>query len=282
MHGGGVDVMAGATTITDSIVSGNSLNSGFVDDTTRVSRLSGAGLSAESGALTIVDSTIDANSIYVALPIERTYGAGLFFAGSNAEISGTTISYNYSMGRSAGIHDQGAMMTIANTTIAGNIAHARTGGVYAVGTLQIRNSTIAFNVSGTECGGLATAAATLLQSAIVAKNEGAGLVDVREVGAGSIDGDHNLVGSADGATLPADTIIADPNLQALADNGGPTKTAALSSGSPAIDAGSNPLALAFDQRGAGFPRVNGAAADIGAYESSAAASDTIFSNGFEP
>jgi len=37
-------------------------------------------------------------------------------------------------------------------------------------------------------------------------------------------------------------------------------------GSPAIDAGSNPLSLTTDQRGAGFPRTIGAGTDIGAYE----------------
>jgi hypothetical protein len=37
-------------------------------------------------------------------------------------------------------------------------------------------------------------------------------------------------------------------------------------GSPAINAGSNPLGLTTDQRGGGFPRVLGGAADMGAYE----------------
>jgi hypothetical protein len=55
-------------------------------------------------------------------------------------------------------------------------------------------------------------------------------------------------------------------LQPLADNGGPTHTHALSAGSPAIDAGDNPFGLINDQRGAGFPRTTGAAADIGAFE----------------
>jgi hypothetical protein len=36
--------------------------------------------------------------------------------------------------------------------------------------------------------------------------------------------------------------------------------------------------LAFDQRGSAYPRVSGAAADIGAYESEI---DAIFSDGFD-
>jgi hypothetical protein len=52
----------------------------------------------------------------------------------------------------------------------------------------------------------------------------------------------------------------------LADNGGPTMTHALLPGSPAIDAGSNPAGLAFDQRGFNYARVSGTAADVGAFE----------------
>ena len=59
----------------------------------------------------------------------------------------------------------------------------------------------------------------------------------------------------------------DPLLGPLAYNGGTTRTHALLAGSPAINAGSNPLALTTDQRGAGFPRVVGGATDMGAYES---------------
>ena len=76
---------------------------------------------------------------------------------------------------------------------------------------------------------------------------------------------------------PAVTLTGDPLLQPLANNGGPTPTLALSIGSPAIDVGSNPLLLATDQRGAGFRRVSGPHADIGAFETA----DTIFIDGFE-
>jgi hypothetical protein len=68
--------------------------------------------------------------------------------------------------------------------------------------------------------------------------------------------------------------VADPGLGALADNGGPTQTIALLPGSPAIDTGSNALAidpstglpLTTDQRGAGFPRIVNGTVDIGAFE----------------
>jgi hypothetical protein len=80
-------------------------------------------------------------------------------------------------------------------------------------------------------------------------------------------GNNNLVVAADASvTLPNDTLHATPLLLPLAANGGPTLTHGLAPGSPAIDAGNNLAALASDQRGAGFPRVLGVAADIGAFE----------------
>ncbi len=63
---------------------------------------------------------------------------------------------------------------------------------------------------------------------------------------------------------------------ALANNGGATFTHALLAGSPAINAGSNALAvdqhgnpLRFDQRGACFNRRIGGTTDIGAFEKDA-------------
>ena len=43
-------------------------------------------------------------------------------------------------------------------------------------------------------------------------------------------------------------------------------THALLEGSPAIDHGNNEAGLDYDQRGTGFPRVQGTQADIGAFE----------------
>lgn len=51
--------------------------------------------------------------------------------------------------------------------------------------------------------------------------------------------------------------------------------------SPAIDHGNNTAALTDDQRGSGFPRVFGSAADIGADEWQGGTDDRIFVSGFE-
>jgi hypothetical protein len=87
---------------------------------------------------------------------------------------------------------------------------------------------------------------------------------------------HNLLGDTTGAggfTGTGDLTGVNPMLAALADNGGPTETMALSPGSPAIDAGTAAGAT-FDQRGRlrtyDDPGVTNAATsdgtDIGAFE----------------
>jgi uncharacterized repeat protein (TIGR01451 family) len=64
--------------------------------------------------------------------------------------------------------------------------------------------------------------------------------------------------------LGAGSMLTDPQLQALADNGGLTPTMALPLGSPALDAAGPCVEPATDQRG--VPRPQGAACDIGAFE----------------
>jgi uncharacterized repeat protein (TIGR01451 family) len=77
--------------------------------------------------------------------------------------------------------------------------------------------------------------------------------------------DHNL--SSDTSCNfndPGSKTGVDPQLGALADNGGPTDTRALAASSPAIDAGTNTGCPATDQRGVTRPQ--GSSCDIGAFE----------------
>ncbi|HNY46520.1 MAG TPA: choice-of-anchor Q domain-containing protein [Casimicrobium sp.] len=59
----------------------------------------------------------------------------------------------------------------------------------------------------------------------------------------------------------------DAKLEGLNSNGGASPTHGLQAGSPALDTGDNAFAAAFDQRGAGFPRVVNGTIDMGAFES---------------
>jgi hypothetical protein len=81
----------------------------------------------------------------------------------------------------------------------------------------------------------------------------------------STDAGHNLSSDASCSFTNVGSLNStDAKLAQLADNGGPTLTARLLPGSPAIDAGDNFEAPPTDQRGA--PRPAGSASDIGAYE----------------
>ena len=119
------------------------------------------------------------------------------------------------------------------------------------------------------------------ESTIIANNPG--IFDVTCSGptnACDASGSNNLIRTP-GMSIPPDTIVGvDPQLAPLANNGGtvtgaaghvttgPLKTHALYVGSPALNTGINSEGFEFDERGPGFPRVTGPAADIGAYEGS--------------
>ena len=69
--------------------------------------------------------------------------------------------------------------------------------------------------------------------------------------------------------------VGDALVDVLADNGGPTLTHALLAGSLAIDAGSDPAGLTYDQRGVGYDRTWGAGTDMGAFEVSRHPGDAV-------
>jgi hypothetical protein len=175
---------------------------------------------------------------------------------------------------------------ISNSTISGNTSRVRIAGLSSAdGFLVIRNSTIAFNIAEEgSCGAGLFVSGRLeylsLNDSILANNRGAGANDdlcIQSFPAGVI-GSANIVVAAN-AVLPPDTIRGDPLLAPLADNGGPTLTHALLSGSPAKDAGHDEYLTQYDQRGPGFPRKVGAHVDLGAFESQDA--NALFANGFE-
>jgi len=222
----------------------------------------------------IVDSTISGNRATHDLGTgQQSYdiGGGIFtnFGGS---IRSSTIDNNYSHGFGGGVAAFNGVIDIANSTVSGNTAKTSGGGgldlrVFYGGT--IRNSTITANTAPAGGGILLRGRPDQfeLQSTLIGGNTAAAGADVGSERPTTLVGSNNLIVIADAnVTLPAATLHSAPLLLALSANGGPTRTHALASGSPAIDAGNNIAALATDQRGAGFPRVLGAAADIGAFE----------------
>jgi hypothetical protein len=206
-------------------------------DASRPSYDIGGGIATIHGGL-VIDSTIDSNSAGVI-------GGGLSTFGD---------------------------LDVRNSTISGNAAGTAAGGglfVRSPAFLDMRNSTVSANRAPDGAGVFTSSTQAALQSTIVAGNtaDTRGSADISGSRAIAIAGSGNLVGDAANAvTLPADTLGGDPRLLPLAYNGGATRTHALRDDSPGIDAGNNDAALASDQRGNGYPRVVGAAADIGAFE----------------
>ena len=160
------------------------------------------------------------------------------------------------------------------------------GGIYNIGTANLTNSTISGNSClsspfGNQGGGIYNQEGytVTVRNTIIAKNAALGGPDV---GGALISLGFNLIGDNSGSTFPPATgdqigtsaSPIDPLLGQLADNGGPSKTQALLSGSTAIDQG-NSFGSTTDQRGQPRPYrydptitepSGGDGSDMGAFE----------------
>jgi hypothetical protein len=226
----------------------------------------GTALFSQGGSVVIEQSAITGNT-----------GQGAIFQGGEASIKKSMIHGNLAQG----VFVQSANATIDETLIGNNSAE---GTFNQAGTLTLRNSTVTLNGGGiyNQVGNLA------IYNCTIAGN--------REYGVGSITSNPQFIRTfkADStifahnaqldlfADVPAsinysliefvETTIngvgnvlgVDPKLGVLSLNGGTTLNFLPLPGSPAIDAGSNPLNLAIDQRG--FARAVAGRADIGAVE----------------
>jgi hypothetical protein len=285
-RGGGI-YAAGELTLLDSRVEGNvaSAHDGAYD------YARGGGVYAHGG-FSMRGSTISGNSVFATFgPYTTSYreGGGVF-ARAVVSIESSTIEGNHAYFAGALFNAGGyGPNRIRNSTISGNSAPFRTGGIAIGGyDLEISNTTIAFNHAQSSGFPDGVAGAGLLvfggetvaiRSSIIADNfSGPDEDDVCMNDLQTVTGSNNLVLAANVA-MPPGTITEDPLLGPLTDNGGPTRTHALSRQSPALDVGGNPASLPFDQRGSGFDRASGAGTDIGAYELQR--SETIFADGFE-
>jgi Dockerin type I domain len=254
---------------------------------------------------------VDQSAVIVESVISNNVGGGIdhiHLGGTldQLEVTNCTISGNSGVNW-GGIRSTGGLV-IDGSTINDNTATA----VAASGNVSIDNSTISRN-TGTSGGGISvgvSGAVTVTHSTITANrasttgggifvNPGGGVAldhaiiagntltsSARQDISGAVSARYSLIGDDSGATVgnvignqighAASPI--DPQLGALANNGGPTKTQVPLVGSPVIDAG-DPAAMAgsggvplVDGRGAPFTRVAdgklpaGAVIDIGAVE----------------
>jgi CSLREA domain-containing protein len=309
--GGGISNRAGASlTLVNSVVSGNSAtfgggirSSGALAVTSSVisgnsTTQTGGGIANVGGTLAITDSTIVGNDT-------AGLGGGIYNTGVAAIRNSAIISNTASgadTGGGGGLFNFGVstvnnvVLTVANSTISGNSAAFDGGGLYNIlGVTLLSSTTIVNNRADRDANGT---------------GDGGGIMRIPDNGqvflkqtllAGNVDSGgqapdcathkgfqqsqlssqgYNLVqdtaGCDIGGATSGDITGQDPKVGGLRNNGGPTPTHALLAGSPALDAG-NPAGcadsqgrpLASDQRG--FPRSQGGACDIGAYELAAGA-----------
>jgi parallel beta-helix repeat protein len=161
-------------------------------------------------------------------------------------------------------------VAITNCTISGNTATASGGGIFNddVGTITLANSTISSNTATTSGGGIFNNGGTAtLKNTIVANSTTGG--DCAGTALASNGNNLDSDGTC-GLAAAGDLPNTDPQLGPLADNGGPTQTHALLTGSPAIDAGNDAACPVTDRRGVARP-IDGdedgtATCDMGAYE----------------
>ena len=272
-NGGGIYHFGGTLTLTDSTVTDNdSLTQGSgariwtgagtatVTNTEISINIAGSGGGGIliGGTLTLTDSAVWGN-------ISWFDGGGIYLVGPAATLTltGSTIRNNAANGSDGGIMIDDGSASLTNSTISNNAALGGDGGGILIqagtATLTILNSTVSANTATTGGGGVVhTGGNATLQNSIVAANVPADCSGTVVSLDHNLDGDSscNLGGAND---LPG----VGPLLGALSNNGGPTQTHALLTGSPAINAGDDGAAPPTDQRG--FPRVG--TSDIGAFES---------------
>jgi len=209
-------------------------------------------------------------------------GGALYTFKGQVEIDSTTLDNNTSMagdGGGACFDQSGGFGPVATSVVIKDSTIAKNGGErggafkFRDTNSQVANSTVAENDASVQGGGMdVDPAEMVLVSTIVFGNTSPGgdiFVDTGSAlvysfsAVGDITQSPGSTVTDKGGNLPLGT---NPLLGPLAFNGGPTRTYELLTGSPAIDAGANPLLLANDQRGPGFPRTRGNGTDMGATE----------------
>ena len=283
--GGGINARAGTNVTLNDVVVQNNFGNGISQ---------GAGIFA-AGELTLRNVLVQNNGN----GSDPTDGAGIYVVGGatldarNVEIRGNDSDSK----RGGGVSIQsGGSATLVNVTVANNRAN-QGGGIVNSGSLSLFNSTLSGNTANSQGGGLRTTTPVSLNHVTIAgnsANSGGGVSDAdgevsmqNSLFAGNSGGNTNLAlvslgynlsddaspgfnGTGDLSNTPA-------GLSALANNGGFTRTHAISLASAARDTANPAVSSGTDQRGQSY---FGGRADVGAYElNPSGASPTVSSVG---
>lgn len=244
--GAAIDNYNGTVTVTGTSFTNNStpnyggaIRNNYGSFAVTRSSFSGNGASQDSGAIrnepngvfAVANSTFSGN-------YAGTSGGAILNLYGVLTVSNSTFSGNTAVTTGGAIHQQGSygMLTVAHSTFSENSAGTYGGAIYQRDSVPVtlQNSIVSGSISGGNCSGLI------------------------------VDGGGNLQypGADCGSTIVSSDPFLDP--AGLHDNGGPTQTIALQSGSPAIDTAVTANCPATDQRGVTRPQ--GAGCDIGAFE----------------
>jgi hypothetical protein len=184
------------------------------------------------------------------------FGGGIFMD-SAVGLTGSTLSGNRAL-VGGGVFLNAGESDVSNVTLSGNTAAAGGGGLFNNATVRLFHATVTRNAAEAG-GGLFNNVGTLvIKNTIVAQNQATdGAAGGPDVNGEFATNGSNLVGIVDGSSgfgatfndlLGTAAAPLDARLKPLADNGGPTLTHALKSGSLAIDEGDD-LGFVTDQRG---------------------------------
>jgi hypothetical protein len=218
-------------------------------------KLKGGGI-YNLGTMTINQTTIQNNETNIGNEPNES-GGGILNTGT-ATINDSTIANNVASQAAGGIGNTGNL-TITNSTVSGN-STTLSGIVSGAAILNAGNATISYTTIadnvGTTSGAVWSTLDTIeIHNTIVANNLPS---DCSYPTTSMILGPNiNTDGSCDGM------VTDNPQLDPLANNGGPTMTHAIAASSPARDFAFG-LCPAADQRGQTRP--HGPACDIGSYE----------------
>jgi hypothetical protein len=275
VQGGGAIFSHGTLSVTGSTFTGNS--------SPAATGTSGGGIDS-SGTLTVTTSTFTGNTAQEGGGIfnQKTatvknstftnntatmFGGGAMVNGAGTmTVTGDTFTGN--TGPGGGAIDNDATVIVGDSTFFNNTAGTNGGGaIVNFGTATVRQSTLSGNTSpfGADLvnflGDTFSVSMSIVAGGLGGSNCGGG-TPVTDAG-------YNIdSGSSCGfSTVSHSLSNTQPQLDALASNGGSTQTMALPAGSPAVDA--IPATVAgckgsTDQRGTSRPQ--GSGCDIGAYE----------------
>jgi uncharacterized repeat protein (TIGR01451 family) len=311
--GGGLYVAAGSVTLTNDTLSGNDAQGGNGGNGGDAGPYRGNGGSGGSGgaglggALYVDEPFVGAGTVTLANDTLSgndaqggnggNGGAGLVNVGNHAPgFGGNGGSGGAGLG--GGLDVDGGGVTLTNDTLSGNHAQGGNGGSGNSGGGG-GNDAQGGNGGNATGGGLyvVSGSTTTLANTLIAQDTltagtggtggSAGSASGPDVSGTVTSSDHDLVGNSSGFTattstgdllnLTASQLASLLDHNGLQNNGGPTKTIALPTGSLAIDAGNSNVAglPRTDQRG--YARIVGKAVDIGAYEYAATAETTDLS-----